>query len=212
MLKITGDPYVDFVIERVDEIRSLQELWEHAKTKLPEWLDDRVHAAILDLPQGWLEEHGLERTPADGETIWYDPALYDHDEDHEERQGLCMAYGACSSSWTLDGLLSACPEPSKELYLFCYPTGSNQKLRKSDIESWKEQFTAAKKQLARKHVGVTLEDDEEGIYLASYDLKGVVNRATLLDPDKLTKSVQQAVVEFTEAVLPVMRAKKSGRH
>ena len=75
MTQFTQDKWLNFVIENYSEIKSLIEVWEHAKSNLPNRINSAIIEYITELKGSYFEDKDI-LIGGEAESIWW------YEEDH----------------------------------------------------------------------------------------------------------------------------------
>lgn len=204
MKTITGDKYLDFVIEHYDDIKALNELWDRAEKKLPDWVNKELDNIIDSLEYGYMDKMGLKTgfIEEDDECIWFDPKICDIDFDEGTILG---PYFGCTLDSDWQSLVD--PEKAIMIYVYCKTDGLKKQESQKLLKKWKMHFKKYERKLSKKEI--ILEPDEtDEYYLLGYYLRKELNISILRNPGVFRKAIQKAVKDFTSAVLPIMKLQK----
>lgn len=202
MNKYTNNKYLDFVIENAQDIQSLFEVWNYANTRLPEWVDEKVHEAIKELMHGYFIKEDLECNNDGTQVYWLNTSIYDTDSD----TGIFLGYEF--NNWTLDTLVSCSPPDGGYLYTYLMPGGKNKSQKKSSADHWANKFSKKKNELKIKNIITFPNVDYNDPYLAVYYLNREININQIKRPVEFKKNVQKAVIDFTKSILPIILSRR----
>lgn len=207
MVPATGNKYLDFVIEHYADIRALNEIYQEAEGKLPEWTARKVADAIVELSQTFFSVRGLVVEDEKEEVSWWDNDKYEYDERTDTGSGPYFSF----ESWTIDwdSLTADQLDKGASFTLFLDTSAIAKRGVRAYTDGWVEHFQKHRKALQKHRIRIvdtSYEDaDDGGLYVLRYYLGDIVNIDCLRQPEVMQKNVQKAVKEFTDAVLPIMR-------
>jgi hypothetical protein len=198
---ITGDKYLDFVIEKYDEIIAINELLGRAQSNLPGWVNLHVKQSILELQRSFFNDLNLECKCDEDEIFWFDKKLYNEDS------GEGVYFGTELEGFGWKTITAQARDDGGWIYIYLGIKDSIPKKKKDElIKSWQNHLEANKKKLISE--GIVLHPDEEdGQYLGAYYLLESVSLSAIREgrfPDQMI----QAVKRVTEISLPVLRSFK----
>ncbi len=174
------------MLENFTNISALGELVAHAKSKVPDILEKLVHKSIEELGQ---ELDDLNMIIDDD--YWYNSALFDRDKDSGLFFGCVGGY-----DYLFDG---ADQDDAPYLYLFVETEGIKKRERKAYIDKKFSKIENQKLKAKLRKVGIIAKkkdyDDPE---LLVYPLYREINLTTIMDKEKLIKSVKKAILNFTK--------------
>lgn len=201
MKEVTDDEFLKFVIHHHKDIKELNKIYEAAKADLPQCAGREVAKAILDMGNGFFKKQGLEVTDHSEGPWWCDPQLYDK----KTATGPYFQFEIVRFKW--EWLASNDPGDAKLIFYVDTDGIKGRSAKNSYLDKWYKSLKANKDRLRER--GIYLEEklNYRAPYLASRPLHEV-NINLMADQNLFRKRVQQAVAEFTSALLPVLRRKK----
>ena len=187
MNSITNDKHINFVLENFTNISALDEMVTHAKSKVPDILEKLVHKCIEELGQE-LDDLNMI---IDGD-YWYNSALYDTDKESGLFFGCEGGY-----DYLFDG---ADQDDAPYLYFAVEIEGVKKRERKAYIDEKFSKIENQKLKSQLRKVGIVAKkkdyDDPE---LLVYPLYREINLTTIMDKERLVKSVKKAILKFTKS-------------
>jgi hypothetical protein len=199
---ISNDKYISFFIENFNDIESLNEIAEQAKSKIPVLLDQEI--------KNYISEIGDMTSNVDvhidkKEIWWCDPGLYDS----EQGKGPFFGY---ESHW---GSLFSGNDPADASYLYmCVDIGDIKQIpkKKEYIDNWINKLKAASSRLKQSNIISVMPVDYQYPYILKYPLHREVNMVSIANREKLKISIQAAIKSFTSTTLSILNnADKVGR-
>ena len=200
MKPITDDKYLQFVIQHHKDIEALNEVYEHAKAKLPLCAAREVAHAILELRNGFFKEQGLE-VRDEGDLVWWcDPKIYDKGKYTGPYWGF-----ETKTKFKWEWLVSNDQDDAARLILYVDTEGIKKKADKLKyINKWLKALNPMENKFCEHDIFLEESLDYDEPHLANRPLKEV-NIELLAVRDLFHKRVQEAVKEFTSALLPILR-------
>jgi hypothetical protein len=200
MKPITDDKYLQFVIQHHKDIEALNEVYEHAKAKLPLCAAREVAHAILELKNGFFKEQGLEVRDEGDLVWWYDPKIYDK----EKYTGPYWGFET-KTKFKWEWLVSNDQDDAARLILYVDTEGIKKKADKLKyINKWRKALIENKNKFCEHDIFLEESLDYDEPFLSYRPLKEV-NIELLAVRDLFHKRVQEAIREFTSALLPILR-------
>ena len=203
MKPITDDKYLQFVIQHHKDIEALNEVYEHAKAKLPLCVAREVAHAILELRNGFFKEQGLHVKDEGDGPWWCDPKIFD--EEGETGPYFQFETDQSFQKFKWEWLVSNDPDDAARLVLYVETNSIKKKTAKIKyIKRWVNALIENKNKLYEQ--GIFLEEDVDysDPYLVYRPLQEV-NIELVADRELFHKRIQQAIREFTSALLPILR-------
>lgn len=196
MTSITNDKHIKFVLENYADISALDEMMEHAQSKVPDILKKLVHKCINELDQ---ELDNLDMI-IDEDKDWYSSSLYDPDKE------IGLFFG-CGGDFDYM-FFGDDPDGAPYLYLFVETEGVKKRERKAYIDKEFAKIANQKIKAKFRKAGIVAQKkDYDEPYLLTYPLYQEINIETIKDKEKLTKDVKKAVLDFTNVVLKMYSEK-----
>ncbi|EMS78431.1 hypothetical protein [Desulfotignum phosphitoxidans] len=193
MKPFTQDKWLNFVIENHNEIQSLIEVWEHAKSNLP----DRINSAIIDyiteLMGSYFKDKDIQVGGEDKSIWWYEEEQYDKNKD----LGIFFQFDGINKDFITSGSFVE----SAHFYFYIHPHGKKKSEKTTEINRFRKVFQTSKKRLDSEII--LLPDDDDRQLLAKYYLKNL-NINALKTPEKFKKYIQDAVITFTDEILTIL--------
>jgi len=202
------DKYLEFLIKNYSDIRAFQEVVDIASKKLPEWVDNQVADAVLELRHTFFRQQKLEVETFQGAPWWYDSRVYSKGEgtDEKHKGWFFMIDGG---GWKT--LFQRDSEDPPFLYLSVATDGIGRRVDKNRyVDRWASLLRPRANKLRRDGIDVVdvEEVDYNEPYLAWYFFYREVSMDILSKPGELHRRIQNAVKKFTMAVLPILRRGK----
>jgi len=196
-MPVWEDMFVEFYINNYNNINSLKEIIVIVEAQLPSLLDKEIDNALNEIDF----EPEIQRELIGDEFCWFDPNLYESDED----KGV---YCGISSSWKsiFEG-----NDPADASYLYLYVgTGElkQQSKRKEMVTPPANQIKKERSRFLQKKIIVVNPIDYDDPYLLKYPLHREVNMEALGNRENMNKALQRAIKNFTDVTLSVLKNKK----
>lgn len=192
-MNITKDKYIDFFIENFADIQALIEISNYSKSNLPSILDKEMHSYIPDTDFN----NNIDFQFADDTVYWFDSEYHNIEQD----KGPFFGY---SSQWKslFDG---NDPGDASFLYL-CVGTGHiKQKYKQKEyIDTIVKTLKKKSNELRKGKINFVNDIDYDDPYILKYPLHREFNMVTLQDREKLKKTVQRVITNFTARCLTAL--------
>ncbi|WP_300463664.1 hypothetical protein [Desulfobacula sp.] len=177
----TTDKHLNFIIDNIDDIEALNEIYKRAQIKIPEIVNNLVTKSILELQHPFQKDHNLV-IETDGDCVyWYDDRSYDIDKD----VGLYFQYDFIDWEDLTDKSVDV--YPAFNLYL--EPKGKNRKEKMADFQ---------------KCMGIFKKEEEykDEITVLNYSLRHIINIGKLKNSEDFKANIQKTCINFTDDILP----------
>jgi virulence-associated protein VapD len=205
MKKISGDKYLNFLIQNYRDIRALLEVYESAKERINHYVDKEVEKAIEELKHSYFAKKGIEYGGNSGNNIRWHDDHYELEDDSEKGKGPYFVFEL--GIVTLEWIESETPwDPSSAPSLSLYIDISLIKKKDQDafLKKYNNLRTASEKKLQKQGFSVW-EADPGSLALVSYPLQKEITMENLANREQFRKGIQLAVKKFTDALLPIVR-------
>lgn len=195
----TKDKWLNFVIDHYKDIEAINEIYDMAQKKLPELVNTAIADTVLGLQKTYFLQNNLQCISCvkPSEIRWFDPTIYDQSK--EQGAYLCFEY----LGW--DELVTEKRLESPWIVAYYEPVGKNKAIKEKNLNKWITEFAKHETALVKKQIEINPYDGEPS-YLAAYFLDKEVNIEVLKTEEELIKGVQEAVREFTSAILQIMKS------
>lgn len=195
-MSISKDKYVSFFIDNFNDFEALNEIAEHAKSKIPILLDQEMKNYITEIDT--LLEN-VEVHIEKNEIWWCDPDLYDLNQ----YKGPFFGY---ESHW---GSLFSGNDPTDASYLYMYLDVGDikQQLKKKEyIDSWIDKLKSQSNKIKKSNIIFVSPVDYKYPFILKYPLHREVDMVSIKDRAKLKDTVQATIRSFTSTILSILNS------